>query len=239
MDYTFEDYCSDLILIEKNQLDENLLSGVSSRLKEIINIAKDTLSDIGVSIGDIVRAFKNREVYEILKAFNFSILKILKAINALTNGIHNELVKAFKEIHKTQAMKKIASGAKSLDEFLDEYPILKKLTGPIVAAMLILTWLNMTFIGNFDYDMDISHWFSAALGNYSVYELFVSPEGMAMLTFLTTGILSGGSLSVAWLGETIYNLVAALTYVAFKKTKQNPEIISKLKSGRYFSISDL
>jgi hypothetical protein len=230
-EYTYENYLYDLDCLEENLLNEIALPKVSIRGKigGIISAAHKTISKVGMSIIDVVRAFKDKAVFKLLKYFGFSLVKILKAINDATTFVHDKVARMFQELHKTKVFKKIESGAMKIDDVLNKYPILKKLTGPVVAGLLIYTWLNMTFIGNFNYDMDIGHWFDALVGNYSIYEYFASPQGNTMLLFLATGILSGGMLSVAWLGATHANLAVAITYSALKKTKANPKAVKKIE----------
>jgi len=240
MIYTYENYCEDLDfltpLLEDDVLSEGLLdklTGVRGAIGEILKHVKQTVASAmegtNVKITEFIKAFKDRTIFDVLKSFKFSLAKMMQAINKATGLINRGILKVFKELHKSKAFQQIASGAKTVDDFLDKYPILKKLTGPIITGILIYIWLNMTFVGNFDYDMDISSWFDALMGNYSIYDLFLSPEGMTMLAFLATGMLSGGTLSVAWLGSTASNLAAAITYVAFKRTKANPKFINNLK----------
>ena len=122
-----------------------------------------------------------------------------------------------------------------VDELLDKYPLLKKITGPMVAGLLLLVWLNISFIGDFNYDFDISDMFAAFVGNFNLNDLFVSPEGLAMLSFVATNLLSGGVLSVTWLGATKLNLAMAVVYTVLKNVGiKNPKLLKMIKNKTSF-----
>lgn len=238
--YTYEEYCSDLDLIiesiNANGLNEgfsSILKKVKSEIIELVNFVKDQMGTVGselkLSVSEIIKAFKSKSIFEALKHFGFSIRNMYRAVHAATSIINNTLIKAFADLRKLETIRNIDERIKKVDEFLNKYPILKKLTGPAIAGLLVLIWLNMSFVGNFDYDMDITPWFQALSGNFSIHELFASPEGMAMIAFLATGLLSGGSLSVAWAGKTVYNLSLSLIYVAISKTNINKAKLDKIK----------
>lgn len=240
MQYTFEQYCSDLDflqpLLEQDLLNESLaefIGGIKGKVGKILNYVKNTFVEIGDDLksagAEIIKAFKDKSIFAILKAFGFSLGKMLSSIEKATGLIHKGVYKTFEELHRTAVFKAVAKGTKKIDEVLNQYPILKKITGPAVAGLLVLTWLNMTFVGNFDYDMDITSWFEAAIGNFNLYEYFASPRGMTMLAFLATGVLSGGALSVAWLGSTNANLAAAVSYAALKKVRASPDLLNRLQ----------
>lgn len=241
MAYTFYQYCEDLddflILDEQGILTEGFiekLQGIKGRIGEIILAIKNTLSglleDSKTDIRNIVNAFKQGKVFEILKHFGFSLVHMVKAINEASKFIAKGVLKVFEELHKTKLAQKIHAGGIAIDEVLNRHPILKKLTGPVIAGLLLYTWLNMTFIGNLEYDMDITNMFYALGGNFSVADLFTGKEGLARVALLGTGIVSGGVLSVAWLGSATANMAAALTYISIKNAREiDIHLIKNLK----------
>lgn len=247
MEYAYEQYIADLdylLTLDEEVLSESItdvLKGVGRKVSKIISFVKNTVSDIiednKLSVKEIVRAFKDRSIFGVLKAFGFSVLRMIKSIEKVSGLLSQGIIGVFREIHKTRLLNKIKSGAIAIDEVLDKYPILKKLTGPLIAGILLYTWLNMSFIGNFEYDMNISAMFAALAGTFSVEELFASPQGNAMLALLATGILSGGALSVAWMGSTTANMAAAITYVALKKVKNN-KAAEALKRKMFGSLNE-
>jgi len=191
--------------------------------EEIVKVAQDT----GIGIDSVVAGFRNRNMYAILKGFGFSIKSMLGALSKVSELWRNGLFAVFHEIANTGMMKKIQSGAAKADEILKKYPILKKLSGVLIAALLVYIWMNMTFIGDLDYDFNFEAVFNALMGNFSIEQLFTGASGIMLLTLFATGSIA----SVPWLGSLPYNLLLALVYTATKYAK-NKTIAAKLDALR-------
>lgn len=199
---------------------------------EIKNVVQEISSNLKLSFNEIIDAFKNKSFYDIVKAFKFSFKTILKSINEITNLIRQGLFKVFEEIHKSFLFQEIKKGTVKIDLLLEKYPILKKVGGIAVAGILFYIWLNMSFIGDLDYDFNFSDIAAALSGKYSITDLFLSPSGLMMLTLFGTGMFTG--LSAPWLGKTIYNLILGITYTLFVKSK-NSVAASNIK--KYLKIT--
>jgi hypothetical protein len=172
-------------------------------------------------------------VFELMKALGFSFAKLIASVHAFTALIQDGLLSVFKRLYKTGAMQKVASGAAKIDDFLEDYPVLTRVTGIAVAGILFWIWLNMTFIGHMDYDFDFSNIAKALAGNFSLAQLFASPEGLMLGTLFATGTL----LSAPWLGQVAYNLVLALIYTSIKNAKKHQipqKVISSIHSKIQF-----
>jgi len=239
-DLTYEQYCNildDFIIVDDSgNLNEGVLDqikGVRGKIGKILLLAKGEIATIlketDIPIRALVKAFRDRDIFAVLKHFGFSILAMIKSIQAGAFAIKKGYARVFKEMYKNGTLRKLKSGAMKVDEVLDKYPILKKLSGVAVAGMLLLIWLNISFIGNFDYDFDIGDMFTALTGSYSIEKLFTSPDGLAAIAFVATNIASGGVLSVSWLGATHINFILALTYTALKKSGVKPASLTKFK----------
>lgn len=85
-------------------------------------------------------------------------------------------------------------------------------------------WLNMTFIGDVEYDLDFSNIFAAISGNFSIADLFISTEGLTLIALFGTGVLFG--ISVPWLGRGIYNLILSLVYTISRKVKDKDKSLN-------------
>jgi hypothetical protein len=237
-------YCAaldTLVLTEQYHLEESFLSDLknaaskvagkaSQVVSKIISDAKEFIpkiaDQIGAEITDIIKAFKDPGIFNLLKAFGFSLHKMVKAILAFTGAIRDGLIKVFEKMHKTGVFQKLKSGLIKVDEVLDQYPILKKISGIAVAGMLLYIWLNMTFIGDLHYDFNWSTMIDAAKGSFSLADIFGSEHGLMLLTLFATGSLAG--LSVPWLGATMYNMALAIVYTGFVKAKEY-DLASRVK----------
>jgi hypothetical protein len=233
---SFSTYCAalDSLVVESYILEESFMDDLkdaaahvarqaSQVVSKIISDAKEFLpkiaNEIGAELSDLLKAFKHPDIFSLLKAFGFSLHKMLKAIQAFTGAIRDGLLKTFAVIAKVGHFQKIRSGLMKVDELLDHYPMLKKVSGLAVAGLLLYMWLNMTFIGDLHYDFDWSNIVNAAHGSFSLADLFASDSGLMLLTLFATGTMLG--LSVPWLGHSVYNMALAIVYTGFLKAKEH------------------
>ena len=128
--------------------------------------------------------------------------------------------------------------AKQVDEWMKKYPILKKIGGPIIAAILVFIWMNMSFTGDWDSDFDLTPMLKAMMGEFDIAELFLSKAGIEMLGLLALGM--GTTLSFPWLTGisgtarlavafvyTIGKIVLNKTFGKDKSDKKDEEDIDK------------
>lgn len=233
---SYELYCNVLDQSVYGPIDEGIFDTLknmtlSKSLVKVFTDLKSSLTDIskdfGLGLKDIVSAFKNKDVFALLKSVGFNIKLLYKSVNALSKAVHGGIFSIFQEIADSGVMKKIQSGAMKVDEVLDKYPKLKRIGGLVVAGILLYIWLNMTFIGDLDYDFNFSDLVGALKGSFSIADLFASPSGLMLITLFGTGSMLG--LSVPWLGKSLYNLTLAIVYTGFIKAKKmSPEIKSKI-----------
>jgi hypothetical protein len=240
---SFSTYCAalDSVIYESYTLEESFMSDfkdaaahvahqASQLVSRIVSDAKDAFPKImkatGIALSDLITAFKDPSIFKLLKAFGFSIGKILKVLLSFSGAIRDGLLKIFAEIEKTGAIQKIKSRLKTVDELLKEHPHWKAIGGVVVAGALVYIWLNMTFIGDLHFDFDWSNIVGALHGDYSLADLFASSSGLMMLTLLVTNLTLG--LSVPWLCRDAYNITLALVYTGFLKAKEN-DLAGKVK----------
>ena len=212
--------------------DLNLVKGLIDFFNDIKEIINALASEFKLGVKEIIKAFKNRDVFGVLKAFGFNLKLMIKSINAFTGIIRKGILKIFEEMASTGVFQKIRSGALKVDEVLNRYPLLKKVAGIAVAGLLLYIWLNMTFIGDMDYDFNFGDLVAALRGSFSLADLFVSPSGLMLIALLGTGSLLG--LSAPWLGKSSYNLIMGLSYTAFAKIKESA-LMAKIKKKLKFS----
>lgn len=241
---TFEVYCEALDLVFANQLSEGFFDDLKLRQKslssewmKVFNNLKGGMAKIGqdfkLGSHQMISAFKQKSIYSIMKAFKFNILLAFRAVGEASKALRGGLAAVFKEIYNTKGFQKIRSGAIKVDTLLNRYPKLKKIGGIVVAGLLLYIWLNMTFIGDMDYDFNFTNTIEALQGRYSIADLFTSADGLMLITLFGTGATLG--LSVPWLGAKAYNLLLALVYTGYyrylgKDKRKYSEELKKLKS---------
>jgi hypothetical protein len=190
------------------------LSNVAVKLKQHVN---DIANDLKVSTESIADAFKQPTTYKFMKSIGFGLKKAgeaaLKGVQTLNVGMKA----TFEEMHKTGALKKLESGAIKIDEALEKYPKLKKIGGAAVAGFLVYQWQHMAFSGDLDDDFDVTAIASALAGDYSIRDVFASPQGVKGLVQLATGIATGVTFPWGKIGPA--TLTAAAIYTGAKKAK--------------------
>ena len=245
---TYNDYLDALdeiaILDQDGQLNEGMLdalSGLTGKVGAFISNAKKSMSEIidttKLETKDLIKAFKNKEIFNVLKKVGFSVKKLLAMLKAGQKALNGGLAKIFKEIHNNKIIQKIHSGVMTVDEFINKYPILNRIGGIAVAGALLWVWLNMSFTGaSLDYDIDQSAVLDALSGNYSLADLFSSPDGLKTLAFLALG-LSGVSV-VSYFPATAYNLTMSIVYTALKKSNfKDNSTMNKIKQ-KIFAVAE-
>lgn len=227
---TYDVYCA----ILEDKLDENIFSNIKDKaleylkvLKPIKDLIQKIASDFKIGITEIIKAFKERSIFNFLKALKFNIIILFRAITETGKLVRQGLFKIFERISKNKYIEKLRNGVMKIDDFFNEHPLLKKVTGIVVAGILIYIWLSMTFIGDLDYDFNWSDIIAALMGSFTLTDMFLSPSGLMMMTLFVTG----GLISFPWLGSSIYNLVVALTYTGYKmiRDRKDNEVLKKLK----------
>jgi len=238
---TYETYCGAIDLVFENKLtesyfDENILGTIKKMnlargLVKVFQELRYNIQKIGrdftMNLNELINAFKDRNVYDMLRAFGFNFRLVFRSIGAFTNALRGGLLEVFKELARTKTFQKMRRGAIKVDQVLDKYPILKRLTGVVVAGLLFYIWLNMTFIGDLDYDFNFSDTVAALHGSFSIADIFTSPEGLMLVTLFGTGAAFG--LSVPWLGKSLYNLTVAIVYTGYAKLKGDKKKLALMK----------
>jgi hypothetical protein len=225
--------------IWKKITDLGLFKHVNELFGHVKSMIFKIAAEIGTDIKEIVEVFRTKPMLAFLKAIKFSIVTILKPIKEFAKLYKDGIMKVFEKLHETKALQKLHSGAMKLDDFLDQYPIIKRLAGPAVAGLLVWMWLSGSFTGHPDLDIDLSTAIQAALhGQWSAAELFTSKQGLVALGLLFAG-LTLPCPSPPWLASGLpTNALLALCYTAYRhvpKTAELKESFAHIKSKIKFA----
>lgn len=224
---TYEEYCAALASISGQEVAFSLPGVLMKWVEEAQNLFKEIADEIGASLMDVVSLFRQKDTFALLKACGFSLAKILKAIAKLPSLITKGLLVVMGEIAQSGVIEKIRNGTMKVDELLHKYPVLRYLSGIAIAGLLIYMWLNMSFIGDFHYDFNMSDILEALKGNFSLHDLFLSDSGLALLALFALGTFTG--IGVAWLGSSALNVLVAMLYTAAVRAHKSG-FINSLKS---------
>lgn len=213
-------YCSNLEAILSKSLTEEhtFIQGLHKSLDKIAN-------DLGEPKEKLVDALKSKKVYDILSSVGFSITKLYKLFFDVIRLIRFGVIDALRDLERSGKLDSLKKGTIKMDDLLNEYPQLKKLTGPLMGALLLFLWIRQSFIGDPEYDFNMGYILDAVKGKYSLYQLFVSPEGLFDLLLVATG----GWMSFSWLLATeIEGIIMALIYTGLREHDSTKNTIKRV-----------
>lgn len=215
--------------------DLGMVKKLTQFIEHFRKVAEKIADEVGLELQQVIEAFQTKPMLAFFKAIKFSISALLKPLKAFADLYKAGILKVFEEIHRTGVFQKLHSGALKVDEFLDQYPIMRRLAGPAVAGLLLWMWCAADFTYSPSLDMDLTSILRAALaGHWSAAELFTSPEGLTALGLLVAGLTMPWP-SPAWLSADVpFNILVALCYTAFKHLKGEGGVAKKLKGKMKF-----
>jgi hypothetical protein len=209
-------------------------SELEEGVKDIWNFIKEMASNFALKIGDLVLAFKNKEIFKFFASFNFSFKNIVEAfkqvynlIKELANIVPQETAKGLLNLSKkipkeTQETIKVA--VLKIDKFLKSKG---KFGQVIFACFLIWIWLSAGLTGNVAYDFDASEPIDAIRGKLTFSEFFLGGNGdgtnrdgtpslaLEYLGLIVLGKLGyGGILPYAQFSNGVFLAVSLVQYFA-------------------------
>ena len=228
------------------KLNEGLIpSGLKDKFTFIKNISKQ----IGVQVSDLIKLFLNKGIFTLFAKMKWSILELWKMVKAgfdLYKSLFEAWAKFIRENKITKGIiQKTTDKIKLVNDFFDNHPNLKKVGGVLIAGLLVYIWLNVSFVGHYNIDFDISTIIDALFGKFDLVDLFLSENGIIMLTTFITGKLTG--LTFPYPGSDLAKFAFAVIFTLAKKVKvklekqniqeeiQTPEI----QNLQYIDLSDV
>ena len=132
------------------------------------NFLKDFSKKAKQPFSKIKQTMNNKNTFVVAKLNDFSVDKVLdgakrgfQAYQKILNIVPDKIAK---KLAGTKFGQKKEKGLKKLDNFLQKNPKLKKVMGLGAASAVTYAWTKMTFIGDPEYDLDLSAVASAASG---------------------------------------------------------------------------
>ena len=171
----------------------------------------------------VKKAMSNKSTYSIAKLNDFSVDKVFenskKGYKAVANVIKYVPKKIAQKINNTVAGKKKDEALKKVDDWLKKHPKTKRAVMLGAAGAVTYMWTQMTFIGEPEYDFDLSGVAGAAAGTATLSDLFGGTGGTKFLGLFVAGKAAG--LSFPWPGKNISKFAVGITYGAYKLKKHN------------------
>ena len=201
------DYYEALTILETAELNENILSGLTSGVRAKLDFIKTLASAAGANLQDTLKLFKDSRVFKFFSALRFNLANLWKSIKA-GFAAYSQIQRAVAEyISKTKIGRWTEEALRDLDAWLQKHPTIKRIGGFAVAGMLLYIWLNMSFTGDFKYDFDSSDILAALSGNFALSTLFAGTEGTRLLLLFVIGVFG---LSFPWPGPTSAKLAISV-----------------------------
>lgn len=206
----------------ENKVEALVLPPVLKKFSNWISELSEVLKKDGLSI---VKALSTKPVYSIFKAFRFDMSTMIKCLKAVSSLGINALKQAFHRLEQTNVVTKLKSGVLKIDQVLDQYPLLKKITSVALAGVLLYMWINMAFVGSISYDFDLSDVVDALAGKFTL-STFLTERGMLTTFLFLLGASTG--LTFPYLLSTPISLLAAIAYTGFKRIRDT-DSMARLK----------
>jgi hypothetical protein len=212
--------------LRETELDEGI--------KHVWNFIKELASSFALKIGDLIHAFKNKDIFKFFASFNFSFKNIAEAfkqvyslIKELTHLIPQGTAKGLLNLSKKlppEIQETIKNAVLKIDRFLKS----KGKFGQIIfACFLIWVWLSAGLTGDVAYDFDASEPLDAIRGKLTFSEFFLGDNGdgtnrdgtpslaLEYLGLIVLGKLGyGGILPYAQFSNGVFIAVSLVQYFA-------------------------
>lgn len=210
---------------------DELKDYLGSLYNELKSTLIKTASQLNLTAEQVYQAFstawKQKSMLQFLKAIGFSVKSLIKGVMQLTDLGSAGLIKIFEELNKFSAFQKIESGLMTIDQVIAKYPMLSKVKGPALVALIFIGWVNMTFIGSVKYDFKWDQMLNAIKGNESLASVLAGPKGMMFIALIGTGTIL--NIGWAWFGLA-GNVVFALVYTAYSNSSSiDLTVLNKLR----------
>ena len=190
------------------------------------NFLKDWSKKGKQPLDKVRKTMMNKNTFSIAKLNDFNVDKVLdnakKGFKAYQKVINYVPDKIAKKLAKTKFGEKKEKGLKKLDDFLQKNPKLKRVMGVAAAAGVTYAWTKMTFIGDPEYDLDLSAAASAAAaGDYTMSDLFSGEMGTKFLILTAVGATTGLTAPYTKILGSVGTMAAGVSFGAYRAIKKS------------------
>jgi hypothetical protein len=230
---TFKQYISDydlfLIITEQYQLNESIK--IPAKLQKTWDFLHDFSDEMQLNFNNVINIFKDKTLFSLFSKLNWNLKKFIKIIQE-GYAYYKQLVHIIGTyIEKNKIYQLSETAVKQIQEHLENHPKLKKISGLVLAGLLIYVWTSViSFVGDTDFDFDQTMLINALTGNYNLVDMFTGSEGAKFLTYVATGALTG--ISFPWPGSTSALFLGSLVFTFAKNKKIRQAVFTSLKNLR-------
>ena len=207
------------------------------------NFLKDWSNKAKQPLSKVKKSMTNKNTFAIAKLNDFSVDKVFemakkgfKGYQKIINYVPDKIAQ---KLATTKFGQKKEKSLVKLDDYLREHPKLKRVMGIGAAAAVTYAWTKMTFIGDPEYDLDLSAAASAAaLGDVSFATLFSGEMGTKFLVLTAVGATTGLTAPYVKAFGRVGTMAAGVSfgaYRAYKARKQKKSDAEKKDSGKFMA----
>jgi len=188
------------------------------------NFLKDWAKKGKQPLDKVRQTMMNKNAFSVAKLNDFSVDKVLdgakkgfKQYQKIINYVPDKIAD---KLHQTKFGKSKEKHLAKLDDYLKNHPKLKKVMGVAAAAGITYAWTKMTFIGDPEYDLDLSSAASAAaMGEYSMQDLFSGKMGTKFLVLTAVGATTGLTAPYTKILGSAGTMAAGVSFGAYRAYK--------------------
>lgn len=165
-------------------------------------------SNLGITKSAVITAFKEPKMSNLLEATGYSFATLWGAVHMAHKVAEQGALHVIAQLAEHHALHKVAHKgahkAKKVDELVEKYPVLKKLTGPALAGMLIYgyTLTEPHKLG----DWDLGNVKKALAGEFGIHDFLQTSEAL----YLGVHVATGKALSLSAIAQSASTLALGL-----------------------------
>lgn len=180
---------------------------------EIGQFAIDLAKTANIALSSVIKMLRNPMIVKFFSKIGWSFKKFWDILKKGYEG-YKKIIAAIGEYisENSKIVRWTTEQLKKLDLFLERHPVISRLGGVVIAAIMVFLWFGLAFTGDFNDDMDFSDVLDALGGSYSLSDLFGGAEGAKLLLLLALGTVG---ISFPWPGPTsVHFIVSIITTLA-------------------------
>lgn len=198
--------------------------------QELTDHIEGIAKSLKITAAHVELAFKEPQPQNMLKACSYSVALMYGAFQEASRMADNGVMSALVHIAGVRTMsnvgQKIKDKSGSVDNIIKKYPVLKALTGPAIAGLMLYgyTTCNTNNLG----DWDLAKVAKAFKGDVSVEDFVQSGEAHSLGTYLAEG--NGMSLSALAASSISLGIGLVATAVNNSDSPKLKEIASSIRT---------
>ena len=170
---------------------------------------KEIADSVGASISSVMSLLKNSQVVKLFSKLRWSFDRLSEYLKKGYQEFKElrRIVKDFAVEIGVRGTRWTTEQLEKLDVFIKTHPKAMRIGGVALGTMMLFIWFNQAFIGDAEYDFDLSEVVDSLSGRYSLADIFGGINGTMTLTVLALGT---AGVSYPWPGAAEVQFVAAI-----------------------------